>query len=156
MGKTLVMYMPEYLAQWLGWKGQPGECVTFRHNSVEDKMLRCFLTDRPAVEACPHPGAATDVEVHIALPDLKLGPYTPDYLPASARKLLLEHLRARFDVELNRDLLPFMAMKARMDDLLYAWMEKKGIEASERNYLAVQKRYDRQRRLYNDRRRKKK
>ena len=61
---------------------------------------------------------------------------------------LVVSIRNRFDIELWRDLHHFGKITRRQDELIYAWMEKNGIEMTEANWNAIAKRYQRQRDMY--------
>ena len=65
-------------------------------------------------------------------------------------------IRNRFDRELWNDLHNFGRIGKRQDELIYAWMEKHGIEMTETNWNAIAKRYQRQRNIYMTRDRAKK
>ena len=71
-----------------------------------------------------------------------------NYLPRRAYAALLLAIRNRFDIALWRDLHCFGKITKRQDELIYAWMEKNGIEMTETNWNAIAKRYQRQRDLY--------
>ncbi len=70
------------------------------------------------------------------------------YLPPKAKEALKACIRNRFDIEMWNALHRFDAIFQRQDNLIYAFMEKNGIELSERNWNAIAKRYQRKRDIY--------
>ena len=68
-------------------------------------------------------------------------------------EVYLAHRPSRFDVQLWIDLHHFGKISKRQDELIYAWMEKHGIELTETNWNAIAKRYQRQRNVYLSRQR---
>lgn len=68
-----------------------------------------------------------------------------NFLPISARDSLVQCLRARFAVELWKDLYKFGYIGKQKKDLIYAWMASHGIEDTETNFLAISKMYYRKR-----------
>ena len=78
---------------------------------------------------------------------------TYNHLPKFALAALLNSIRNRFDIALWNDLHHFGKIGRRQDELIFAWMEKHGIELTEANWNAIAKRYQRQRDLYLNRHR---
>lgn len=152
-----LLYIPldEYLAQWF-INNQGGQVpVTLTRGSVESKILEVFLTKRPE---CMLPDISTQGKVPVIIPEFRnRPPQTYNHLPCHAMNQLRSCIRQRFDIALWKDLSDFgNIIRNRQDDLIYAWMEKNGIEMSEKNWNAIAKRYQRQRKIYSDRNRSKK
>ena len=121
--------------------------------SVESKLLQTYLAKRP-IGQLPESG---DGKTAIAIPTFRNRPAeTYNFLPKHALSSLLNIIRERFDVQLWEDLHQFGKIGKRQDYLIYAFMEKHGIEASEKNWNAIAKRYQRQRNEYLHRERSKK
>ena len=78
------------------------------------------------------------------------------YLPPKARDALVACIRNRFDISMWQSLHRFASVFQRQDHLIYAFMEKHGIELTEKNWNAIAKRYQRKRDIYRriDRRKK--
>lgn len=152
-----LLYVPleDYLAQWFV-HNQGGQVpVTLTRGSVESKILEVFLTKRP--EGI-NPDISTEGKVPVVIPEFRTRPaQTYNHLPCHAMNQLRSCIRSRFDIALWKDLSDFgNIIRNRQDDLIYAWMEKNGIELSEKNWNAIAKRYQRQRKVYSDRERSKK
>lgn len=142
-----------YLAQWFVHDcGGEVPCI-LQKGSVESKVLEVYLQRLPH-SVQPQLEAGTG-EIAIAIPAFRHRPAeTYNYLPKRATSALLNCIRNRFDVALWNDLHHFGKIGRRQDELIYAWMEKHGIEPTEANWNAIAKRYQRQRDLYLDRQRK--
>lgn len=135
-----------YLLQWFVHDTGGKTPVELQRGSVESKILEVYLAKRPP-----------DIPPEVAAPG-KLAIYIPtfryrpaefyNYLPRRAYAALLLAIRNRFDIALWRDLHCFGKITKRQDELIYAWMEKNGIEMTETNWNAIAKRYQRQRDLY--------
>ena len=143
--------LEDYLAQWFVNEQGGSVPVHLPRNSIESKILELFLTRQPAdVPELGGPG-----KVAIAIPSFRVKPaITYNYLPKHAMMALVDCIRDRFDVALWTDLHRFGVIGRRQDELIYAWMEKHGIDIDERNWNSIAKRYQRQRTVYLDRQRK--
>ena len=71
------------------------------------------------------------------------------YLPLAARNTLKRCIRNRFVIQLWSDLFRFGYIGKQKQDLIWAWMDAHGIEATETNWNTIAKIYDRKRRAYN-------
>ena len=141
--------MEPYIAQWFVHDRGGKTPVELERGSVESKILEVFLAKRPPNVM---PDFSADGKVAIYIPSFKYRPAeTYNYLPKRAHAALLLSIRNRFDIELWNDLHTFGKIGKRQDELIYAWMEKHGIELTETNWNAIAKRYQRQRDLYNER-----
>lgn len=152
-----LLYVPleDYLAQWF-INDQGGETpVHLTRGSVESKILEIFLTRRP-VDINPDLGG--EGKVAVVIPEFRnRTPEIYNHLPRHAMNQLQSCIRHRFDIALWKDLNCFgNIIRNRQDELIYAWMEKHGIEATEKNWNAIVKRYQRQRNIYLNRDRAKK
>lgn len=143
-----LLYIPmeDYLAQW--FINQCGACpCILQRGSIESKILETFLTKLPPGESpdLPAPG-----KLGIVIPSFKMKPaqyYC--HLPRHATNLLISTLRNRFDIQLFSEIYTFANQGARIDQLIYAWMEKHGIETTEKNWCTISKRFQRLRDNYN-------
>ena len=152
---NICIYLPleDYLAQWF-IHDQGGEVpVHLPRGSVESTLLQTHLAKRPIGQL----QESGDGKTGIAIPTFRNRPAeTYNFLPKHALSSLLNIIRERFDVQLWEDLHQFGKIGKRQDYLIYAFMEKHGIEASEKNWNAIAKRYQRQRNEYLHRERSKK
>lgn len=151
---TLYLQLEDYLAQWYIHDQGSGYPVRPLRGSMESALLEMFL-QTPPPEYVPEreaPGC-----VAIELPNFR----NKDtryyfYLPPKAREALIACIRNRFDIDMWNSLHKFSAIFQRQDHLIYAFMEKHGIEMNEKNWNAIAKRYQRKRDIYRriDRRKK--
>ena len=140
------LQMEPYLVQWL--KHEHGtDPVEFPKNSAEYDIFEIYLIRKPTFALPNEPGENT---VPIAIPYFKSkdvrGKY---YLPKSARNSLKRCIRTRFVIQLWSDLFRFGYIGTGKQDLIWAWMENHGIEATDTNWSTIAKIYDRKRRAYN-------
>ena len=135
-----------YLAQWFINSHGGSTPVELERASVESKILEVFLTKQPPEH---EPEIFEKQKVAIYIPTFRNRPAAVyNYLPRRAQAALLLSIRNRFDVQLWNDLHHFGAIGQRQDELIYAWMEKTGIDLTEVNWNAIAKRYQRQRNIY--------
>ncbi len=151
---TLYLQLEDYLAQWY-IHDQGGEYpVRPIRGSMESALLEQFLQTPPQdyVPEREAPGF-----VAIELPNFR-NKDTRDnyYLPPKAREALVACIRNRFDISMWNALHRFSAIFQRQDHLIYAFMEKHGIEMTEKNWNAIAKRYQRKRDIYKRMERRKK
>lgn len=144
----ICLYIPleDYLAQWFIHEHGGEVPVHLIRGSVESKILEVYLTHRPE-DLLPDIGG--EGKLAIAIPSFRnRPPEVFNYLPQRALSSLLNIIRNRFDIQLWGDLHHFGKISKRQDELIYAWMEKHGIEMTETNWNAIAKRYQRQRNIY--------
>lgn len=143
---NIYVELEDYLAQWFINDHGGGEPVKLTRGSVESKILEVYLAPLPAGAAPDLPGPG---DVAILIPTFRAKPATTyNHLPKHARAALLNVIRERFDIQLWQDLHVFGKISKRQDELIYAWMEKHGIEMTDKNWNAIAKRYQRQREVY--------
>lgn len=144
----ICLYIPleDYLAQWFIHEHGGEMPVHLTRGSVESKILEVYLTHRPEDQL---PEIGGEGKLAIAIPSFRnRPPEVFNYLPQRALSSLLTIIRNRFDIQLWTDLHHFGKISKRQDELIYAWMEKHGIEMTETNWNAIAKRYQRQRTIY--------
>lgn len=136
-----------YLKQWFIHE-QGGEYpVNLSRGSVESNMLFLFLANKKAEES----PVIDERTLAINIPSYKKkDPRTYNHLPPMAKVALHKCIKNRFDVQMWNDLHQFSNLGMQIDDLIYAWMEKHGIELTETNWNAIAKRYQRKRKAYLD------
>ena len=155
MSKFL-LYLPleDYIAQWFIHEQGGSVPVQLTRGSVESKLLEVYLTNRPEDTL---PEVCSEGMTAIAIPTFRnRPPEVFNYLPKAALNSLLSIIRSRFDVKLWEELHHFGKIGKRQDELIYAWMNKHGIDLTEKNWNAIAKRYQRQRNIYLARERAKK
>ena len=142
----LYIHLDDYLAQWFIHDQGGTTPVHLQKGSVESKIFEVYLQKRPANIPPDLPGEG---KIAIVIPCFKYRPpEVYNFLPKRAVAALVVSIRNRFDIELWRDLHHFGKITRRQDELIYAWMEKNGIEMTEANWNAIAKRYQRQRDMY--------
>ena len=142
--------MEDYLAQWFVHERGGTVPVSLSYGSVESKILETYLIKLPH-DVEPDFGGEGKVPVYI--PTFKHRPAEIyNYLPKSAVLVFTNSIRHRLDIELWNSVHPFTKMGLqRIDELIYAFMECHGIAMTEANWNALAKRFQRQRKQYNDR-----
>lgn len=134
-----------YLKQWFVHEQGGDYPVNLMRGSVESDMLRLFLENKNA----DSPPVIDDRTLAINIPSYKKkDPRTYNFLPPMAKVALHKCIKNRFDVQMWQDLHHFSNLGIQIDDLIYAWMEKHGIELTETNWNAIAKRYQRKRKAY--------
>ena len=143
--------LDNYLAQWFINEQGGQSPVSLIRGSVESKILEVYLNKQP--DDCK-PETSSEYTVGIYIPTFRHRPAEIyNYLPKHAKAALVSSIRNRFDIALWNDLHHFGRIGRRQDELIYAWMEKHGIEINESNWNAIAKRYQRQRDIYLSRQR---
>ena len=143
---TITLDLPPYLAQWYVFTEGGDVPVSPRRGSIEADLLETFL-QRPPKDWTP--GDEPEGSVTVRLPQFR----SKDtricfWLSPSARSLIEDAIRTRFDVCMWQELHRFSNIFRRRDRLIYAFMEKYGIEPTETNWCAIEKRYRRKSDVY--------
>ena len=135
-----------YLAQWLINDNGGTTPIVFRKYSIENRILRSFLTPLPPNAA---PNLRTENSVPVVIPEYPGGdPANVNYLPVAAMKMLHDAIRERFLIELWTSLHQFGHIGKRRQDLVIAWMDVHGIEVNDTNFNTILKIYQRQHKSY--------
>lgn len=157
---TLKIPCEAYLAQWYINDSGGATPVKLRKNSPEQHLLRCLLVSKNSAAVMPQPdqrscgmdGQASspggcgeepeDPEVlEIIIPYFKgMSPEIYNHISPRAERIFTDTLRKRFDLRIFEDLAPVINAVDRRDELIWAWMEANGIEETETNWAAVEKR----------------
>ena len=144
----ICLYIPldDYLAQWFIHEQGGSVPVKLTRGSIESGLLEQFL-QTPPQDYMPEIGG--DGKLAIEIPSFRnKDPRTYYYLPPKAREAFIVCLRNRFDLVMWQSLHRFSSVFSRQDELIYAFMEKHGIEMTEKNWNAIAKRYQRKRDIY--------
>lgn len=152
MAETLIyLELDDYLRDWL--INENGNPVKIRRNSAESDILETFLTTPPAEPITDLPA---ENKVAIILPSFKnKDPRTYNYLPVRARMALAHTIRVRFRVQLWEELQAFENSDCPITEIIYAWMEKHGIDLTEKNWETIRQMFFRKRKVYRDQKTKK-
>lgn len=135
------------MAQWAIHEFGGTTPISLPKHSIERRILEFFLQKRP--DNLPS-DIDNNANLVIQLPVFKeKDPMRGfSYLPPRAQKLLVRTLKNRFKIKLWDDLHVFSNCGEEISSLIYAWMEKNGIEDSPQNWEAIRQIYYRQRKFY--------
>lgn len=164
---TVSVLLPEYLHQWavnaLDAISVDGRKVVVPvKNSPLASFLRNFLMhkrQRPDFNPQDLKHGAIPIatqELFIQVPHFPgRDPQYYNYLSPTAEAQLRDLIRSRFDVALFTEFSRFDNVNVRTNEFIHSWLDANGIEQTEKNWLAVDKRLQLLRRKAIDRRRKK-
>lgn len=144
----MLLYIPleEYLAQWFVHEQGGDNPVRLIRGSLESSLLAQYLRTPPK-DYEPETGGPGWLAIE--LPQFRHKDTRDNYyLPPKAREALVACIRNRFDIDMWNALHKFDIVFKRQDQLIYAFMENRGIELTEKNWNAIAKRYQRKRDLY--------
>lgn len=154
MATILYLELEDYLSQWFIDSHGGNEPVSLIRGSAEWGLLEIYLKTPPK-DYVPEVGGVGYVAIE--LPNFRSkDTRTNYYLPQKAKEALKSCIRTRFDIEMWAEIHRFSNLFKRKDDLIYAFMEKHGIELTEKNWNAIAKRYRRKRDIYKRKLRRKK
>lgn len=143
---VLYLKLDDYLAQWFVHEQGGNIPVRLTRGSIESGLLEQFLQTPPPDYV---PEIVSDGQLAIEIPSFRnKDPRSNFYLPPRAREAVVQCIRNRFDIAMWNALHRFSSVFSRQDHLIYAFMEKYGIEQSEKNWNAIAKRYQRKRDIY--------
>ena len=140
MLKVIYLKMEPYLRQWFIHENGGVEPVRLRRGTPESNIFQAFISKKPEEwTAAPEDGS-----VAIVVPQYKsLDPEYWCYLPPKAARALYNCIKASLDVQLFRELHTIRSKEMQISDLIYAFMEKHGIEDTETNWNTLAKIYKR-------------
>ena len=144
----ICLYIPleDYLADWFVNEQGGNRPVRLMRGSIESGLLETFLQTPPEDYV---PEVEEEGKLAIIIPSFRHKP--PErffYLPPMAVDAVVTCIRRRFDVCMWQTLHRFSSVFQRQDKLIYAFMEKHGIDPTEKNWNAIAKRYQRKREIY--------
>ena len=144
----ICLYIPleDYLADWFVNEQGGNRPVRLMRGSIESGLLETFLQTPPEDYV---PEVEEEGKLAIIIPSFRHKP--PErffYLPPMAVDAVVTCIRRRFDVCMWQTLHRFSSVFQRQDKLIYAFMEKHGIDPTEKNWNAIAKRYQRKRDIY--------
>ena len=144
----ICLYIPleDYLADWFVNEQGGNRPVRLMRGSIESGLRETFLQAPPEDYV---PEVEEEGKLAIIIPSFRHKP--PErffYLPPMAVDAVVTCIRRRFDVCMWQTLHRFSSVFQRQDQLIYASMEKHGIDPTEKNWNAIAKRYQRKRDYY--------
>lgn len=131
-----------YLAQWFVNHCGGTNPVQIERGSAESDILELFLSRRKY--EIPDTGEHANLEIIIPWYKSKDIRYY-NYLPPYGKKALEKTIYNKFRVQLWNDLNTVDNSGCKITDLIYAWMEKYGIEPDEKNWETIRQMYFRMR-----------
>lgn len=142
----LYLQIDDYLRQWFVDQNGGSVPVKLPKGSPEASVLFYFLKCPPEGYV---PEKPAENDLPIVIPQFK-GKDTRYcfFLPETAKDVLREMIRTRFDLDMWSVLSKMVLQFKRLDKAIDAFMESRGIELTEKNWNAVNKRFQRKRDIY--------
>ena len=142
----LYVKMPSYLRQWFVHRHSGSEPVRLHNGSVESKLIKLALIKAPEF-IFPH--KQQEDEVAICIPYSKQrDPRTYNHISDTAKRALLENIKNAFAVDCWTFLHDFGSIGKQQKDLIYLFMEQRGIKEDGSCWDAIAKVYQRLRKNY--------
>lgn len=144
----LYLHLPKYLAQWLVSEhySQEKGAIVFPRGSNERNILELFLTKRPKDSP---PSAPRPDDITVEIPSFAYKPpSTYNHLPSRGRDALVSAIKIRFKKMMWEELHQIRPEEVKITDLIYAFLEKHGIEGDQQNWETVRQMYFRMRKVY--------
>ena len=142
----IYLKMPSYLRQWFVHRHSGSEPVRLHNGSVESKLIKLALIKAPEF-IFPH--KQQEDEVAICIPYSKQrDPRTYNHISDTAKRALLENIKNAFAVDCWTFLHDFGSIGKQQKDLIYLYMEQRGIKEDGSCWDAIAKVYQRLRKNY--------
>lgn len=135
---------PDYLDQWMRHEywDEESQRVVFPRCSAPRAVLQSLLRKPPVGFRQGDTSGLLPVEV----PSFKgLNPATFNYLSPSAQSALVSSCKKLFQATLFEELHHLFNHDVQISDIIYAFMERHGIENTERNWETIRQMYSRMR-----------
>lgn len=138
--------MPNYLRQWFVHRHSGEEPVTLLRNSVESKALQRATVPLPKGVL---PARQQEDEVAVYIPYSKQhDPRTYNHITETGKRALLSIIKNDFDVDVWEFLHDFGRIGRQQKDLIYLFMEQRGIKEDGTTWDTIAKIYQRLRKGY--------
>lgn len=135
---------PEYLGQWLRhdfWDDE-SERVVFPRGSAPRAVLSSLLRKAPRVF---RPGD-TSGQIPVEVPTFKgINPATFNYLSPTGQTALISACKKLFQSTLSNELHELFSHDVQITDIIYEFMDRHGIDRTERNWETIRQMYSRMR-----------
>lgn len=135
---------PEYLGQWLRhdfWDDE-SERVVFPRGSAPRAVLCSLLRKAPRDF---HPGD-TSGQIPVEVPTFKgINPATFNYLSPTGQTALISACKKLFQSTLSNELHELFNHDVQITDIIYEFMDRHGIDRTERNWETIRQMYSRMR-----------
>lgn len=138
--------MPSYLRQWFIHRHGGGTPVNLIRGSIESKILQRATIKQPENVMPPR---QCEGEVAINIPYSKShDPRTYNYITETGKNALLGRIKDDFDIDVWDYLHDFGKVGAQQKDLIYLFMEQRGIHEDGTCWDVIAKIYQRLRKNY--------
>ena len=138
--------LPSYLRQWFVHRHSGTEPVRLLNGSIESKLLKLALVKPPST-LLPHRQQADEVAVCIPYSKSR-DPRTYNHITETGKRALLENIKNAFDVDCWTFLHDFGHIGRQQKDLIYLFMEQRGIQEDGTCWDSIAKIYQRLRKNY--------
>lgn len=142
---SIYIKLPPYLDQWLRseYWNPDNRRVEFPRGSAPRAILQSCLTRHPH-GVLTHIPSESDIPIEV--PTFKgINPHVFCHLPDSGRKALVSCLKKYFAVVVWQELHPLLSHDIRITDVVYAFLDRHGIEPTPQNWETVRQMYYRMR-----------
>ncbi len=138
--------MPSYLRQWFIHRHGGGNPVQLIRGSIESKLLQRATIKMPQGVMPPR---QQEGEVAINIPyNKKHDPRFYNYITETGKNALISRIKEDFDIDVWDYLHDFGKVGAQQKDLIYLFMEQRGIKEDGTCWDAIAKIYQRLRKNY--------
>ena len=142
----IYLKMPSYLRQWFIHRHGGGDPVNLIRGSIESKLLQRATVKQPHGIIPPR---QQEGEVAINIPYSKShDPRTYNYITETGKRALVSCIKDDFDMDLWRYLSDFGKIGKQQKDLIYLFMEQRGIKEDDSCWDSIAKIYQRLRKNY--------
>jgi hypothetical protein len=143
---TIYLNCPDYLAQWLKhefWSDEE-QRVKFPRGSAEHVIMQLFICKR---RCAVQPSTAGLLPVEV--PQVpRMNPSVYCDVTEAGKQTIISTAKRRFKKQMWEELHVIMTHDVQITDLIYAYLEKVGIETNRKNWETVRQMYARMRKVY--------
>ncbi len=138
--------MPSYLRQWFIHRHGGSNPVNLIRGSIESKLLQRATFPLPAGVLPPR---QQEDEIAVCIPYSKShDPRTYNYITETSKNVLIARIKEDFDLDVWDYLYDFGKIGKQQKDLIYLFMEQRGIHEDGTCWDAIAKIYQRLRNIY--------
>ena len=142
----IYLKMPSYLRQWFIHRHGGSDPVQLIRGSIESKLLQRATVKMPENILPPR---QQEGEVAINIPYSKShDPRIYNYITETGKRALIQRIKEDFDIDVWEYLHDFGKVGAQQKDLIYLFMEQRGIKEDGTCWDAIAKIYQRLRKNY--------
>lgn len=141
---TVYITPPTYLEQWLRhefWDEETQRVILPRGSAPRAVLISVLRATPEGYKSGPSEGT-----LPISVPTIKkLNPATFCYLPDSGKTAVISTCKKIFKANLFEELHSLFAHDVQITDIIYCFMDKHGIERTEKNWETIRQMYKRMR-----------